>query len=203
MGIHDVLVVLDRENAPDRFIAMLGDGAEFGMSITYRVQQGAGGIAAALLLAKPFVNNRQCYVILGDNIFDQNEFIDWQDPDWQQELGIDHGACIFVKQVTNPKDYGVIGSMSGSKVTSIIEKPSEPPTNLAVVGLYIYPASVFNIIPTLQPSRRGELEITDVNNYFANQQLLISRSVQGFWGDAGGSIDLFLRVNEHMIRSQI
>jgi len=203
MGIRDVLVTLDRENAPDRFFAMLGDGSEFGMSITYRVQQGAGGIAAALALAKQFVNGRESYVILGDNIFDENEFADWKHPNWWEELRRGDGACVFVKQVPNPRDYGIVEQHEGAfQVNRIIEKPENPPTNLAVVGLYIYPPSVFNIVHTLKPSGRNELEITDVNNYFGSKGSLTSREVKGFWGDAGGGIDLFFRVNEHMIRSR-
>ena len=108
LGVQDIMIILDRENSSECFIAMLGDGSEFGLSITYRVQQGPSGIAAALMLAKDFVRERRCYVILGDNIFDEDEFIDWQEPSWIEEIGSLDGACVFVKQVLNPEDYGVI-----------------------------------------------------------------------------------------------
>ncbi len=181
-GVYRVLVVIDRDGA-DHTIDILGSGKEFGMDISYKVQEGAGGISEALNLAKDFVNGAdEIICILGDNIFD-NDGIDTSCKDKDK-------ACVFVKEVANPQDYGV-AVLEDGKVKKIVEKPKEFVSNLGVVGLYIYPSDVFDIINKIKPSGRGELEISSVNDYYASQDQLQYRLVKGYWGDAGGSIQRY------------
>lgn len=173
MGITDILIV-SGGNHLGSFTDFLGDGSEYGVKLTYKVQKEAGGIAQALLLAEDFVGDGQFAVILGDNIF--GEIIDPPTP----------GKCmIVIKEVANPSRFGVFHDMN------IIEKPKEPASNSAVTGLYVYTPDVFEFVKTLSPSARGELEITDVNNWCLknnNTEILI---YDGFWSDAGTFDSLF------------
>jgi len=194
LGAHRVLIVVDREGA-DQTIAMLGSGKEFGMDISYKVQEGAGGISEALKLAQDFARpvHDEIVCILGDNIFDGNEFK--SDFEWQSD---DSGACIFVKEVSNPEDYGVAVLDDAGQVTRIVEKPKDYISNLGVVGLYIYRSDrVFDIIDKIKPSDRGELEISSVNDYYAEREQLEYRIVKGYWGDAGGSIQRYAECSMH------
>lgn len=177
-GIKDILLVSGTEHMGD-FVELLGSGRGHGCALTYRVQDEAGGIAQALGLAETFSANHRSLVILGDNIFkapvtqilnDAN-----QKPDW---------AWVGLKQVPDPGRYGV-AELKGSQVLSIEEKPKNPKSDFAVIGVYIYPPDVFNVIKTLKPSGRGELEITDVNNYYLKAGRLGSTVIDGYWTDAG------------------
>lgn len=189
-GIKEVLLVTGGNNAGD-FIRLLGDGREFGLdTLNYTYQDGAGGIAQALGLAERFADGEPICLILGDNIL-QYAIEDAANKFRAQKKG----AKILLSQVENPKAYGV-ASMDGEKVLKIIEKPANPDSNWAVIGIYFYDGDVFNIVKTLKPSARGELEITDVNNAYIAAGNMTADKVAGWWGDAGENIDFLWRVGE-------
>lgn len=191
-GIKRVLIVTDRDGVNET-MKMLGSGKEFGMDFSYKIQEGAGGISEALYLAKDFAKPEDEIVcILGDNIFD----LDTLDTDVEPLPSTFNRACLWVKHVDNPQAYGVARIEDG-KVVEIIEKPTEPVSNLAVVGLYLYPYQVFDIIDYVSPSERGELEISSVNDWYAKQGRLEYKIVTGYWGDAGGSIQRYAECNMH------
>jgi glucose-1-phosphate thymidylyltransferase len=177
-GIDEILIVTGVEHMGD-VVTLLGSGKEFGCRFTYKVQDEAGGIAQALGLAENFARHDLMVVILGDNIF--------QDPIGPYVRAFEQqarGARLLLKQVHDPQRYGV-AEVEGSKVTRIVEKPKEPKSDLAVVGVYFYDPEVFSFIKTLRPSGRGELEITDVNNHYLSKGVLQSDRLQGWWTDAG------------------
>ncbi|BAF60760.1 dTDP-glucose pyrophosphorylase [Pelotomaculum thermopropionicum SI] len=177
-GIKDILIITGREHMGD-VVNLLGSGRQMNLDFTYRVQDEAGGIAQALGLAKDFVGEKQCVVILGDNIFEDditpyvNAF---------REQG--RGARILIKEVPDPKRFGV-PELNGSKIVSIEEKPKQPKSKYAVTGIYMYDSQVFNIIKTLKPSWRGELEVTDINNAYIQMDCLYYDVMHGWWSDAG------------------
>lgn len=175
-GIKDILLVTGPDYA-HQFMKLLGSGHEIGCRLTYRIQDQAGGIAQALGLAEDFVGGDNCAVILGDNLFDENFF--------SHISGFRQGAMGFYKPVGNAQAYGVMEIDQWGNVISIEEKPSQPKSNFAQVGFYVYDSEVFNIIKTLKPSGRGELEITDVNNHYLKQHQLMAKPVRGAWWDAG------------------
>jgi glucose-1-phosphate thymidylyltransferase len=177
-GLTDIFVVTGKEHA-GAIVNLLGSGYEMGLKFTYRIQDQAGGIAQALGLAEEFVGSDKCVVILGDNIFEDNiaDFV--KKFDEQKE-----GAKILIREVKDPQRYGV-AELEGDKVISIEEKPEFPKSNYSVTGIYMYDSSVFNIIKTLKPSVRGELEITDVNNEYIRRGTLTSNILTGWWTDAG------------------
>ena len=176
LGIKDICIVSGGEHIAD-FIRLLGSGSEFGVTLTYKVQDGPKGIAHALLQAEKFVkNDEKVAVILGDNIFEKVEA--------QPEALSDNNAYIYIKEVEDPERFGVV-KFNENEIAEIIEKPKEPPSKFAVTGLYIYPSDVFDFIKTLKPSQRGELEITDVNNWYLKQGRLKAIKIDGFWSDAG------------------
>lgn len=181
-GIKSVLIVSGKGHAGS-FLELLGSGADFGMKLSYEVQEEAGGIAQALGLAEDFVGGEKFVVMLGDNIIED---------DLAAEVAAfesrDAGARIFLKEVKNPRAYGV-AELDGDKIKSIVEKPENPVSNLAVVGCYMYEAAVFDVIRTLKPSGRGELEITDVNSHYLHAGSLEYGVLKGFWGDCGESFD--------------
>lgn len=179
-GITDILIVSGRGHA-GHFLELLGSGRELGLNLSYEVQDEAGGIAQALGLAEGFAGDERICVILGDNII-QDDISDAFESFMMQPKG----AKIFLKKVKNPENYGV-PELEGSKIRKIIEKPKTPPSDFAVTGIYMYDNQVFDIIRTLKPSNRGELEITDVNNFYIDQDLLTYDVMQGFWGDCGES----------------
>jgi len=184
-GIRKILIVSSREHAGD-FIEYLGSGRDFGAEFSYKVQDEAGGIAQALLLAEDFADGRPVTVILGDNIFEDN---------FSRAVKTFHnGARIFLKKVPNPERFGV-AVLEGKRVVKIIEKPLQPPTPFAVTGLYQYDAEVFKIIKRLKPSARGELEITDANNAYIRRGALKAEFVKGFWADAGTFESLTWAIN--------
>lgn len=174
-GIKDIMIVSGRGHA-GHFLELLGSGVDHGLHFTYEIQETAGGIAQALYLAKDFVDGDSVTVILGDNIFQDNIKEDVE--------SFKTGAKIFIKEVADAHRFGV-AELKGKKVIRIEEKPQEPKSNFAVTGLYIYDHYVFDVIKTLTPSGRGELEITDVNNYYINKGSMEYGVLEGFWSDAG------------------
>lgn len=169
------MIVTGSEHTGD-FLRLLGTGRDFGVKLSYEMQEGAGGIAEALGLAKDFVGDDNCIILLGDNIIEDNikEEID----------NFEKGAKIFLKEVDDPKRFGV-PKLDGNEVLLIEEKPEKPKSNYAVTGIYIYDNSVFDIIKTLKPSQRGELEITDVNNAYIKKKKMKASFLKGYWTDAG------------------
>lgn len=189
-GIEEVLLVTGGNNAGE-FVRLLGDGRKLGLKeLHYTYQEKPGGIAQALGLAEHFIGDDKFCLILGDNIV---EFSIRRIKEFYQSCGA--GAGILLSRVDNPKAYGIADFKKGSDslVKKIIEKPAIPPSNLAVIGIYFYDPSVFEVIKTLKPSARGELEITDVNNYYISKGQLIAQPLIGFWADAGENIDFYLR----------
>jgi glucose-1-phosphate thymidylyltransferase len=191
-GIEEVLLVTGGNNAGD-FIRLLGNGSEFGLkNLQYTYQDGAGGIAQALGLAERFVNGEPICLILGDNV------LEWSIRDHAEEFRKQlasnggRGAKILLTEVENPKAYG-IAEMEGAKVARIIEKPKDPKSNLAVIGIYFYDGHVFESVKHLKPSARGELEITDVNNAYIERGEMTASKLKGYWADCGENIDLYLK----------
>lgn len=183
-GITDILIVSGEQHA-GHFLNLLGSGADLGVQLSYEVQKGSGGIADALRLAEKFADGDKIAVILGDNIFEQN-ILDFVSNFESQNFG----AMIFLKAVTDPQRFGVADVLD-NQVVSIEEKPQNPKTDLAVTGLYLYDNTVFSIIKNLQPSARGEYEITDVNNAYIARGALTFSKLSGYWTDAGTFESLF------------
>jgi glucose-1-phosphate thymidylyltransferase len=188
-GVEDILVVTGGNNAGD-FLRLLGNGAEFGLKgLQYAYQEKEGGIAQALSLAEHFAERERLVVMLGDNIIEGNIVRAVEEFSRQPS-----GAKILLKEVDNPQDYGV-AEIRGDRIVNIVEKPKEPVSTYAVIGIYLYDASVFDIVKTLRPSGRGELEITDVNNAYIARGTMTYDILKGWWADAGASIDRLLKVN--------
>ncbi len=175
-GINDILIISSPEHAGD-FMQLLGSGADFNVNFTYKIQDGAGGIAQALSLAENFANSDNVAVILSDNIF-EDDFGD-------DVLYFKQGAQIFVKEVEDSARFGVVELREDGTVRSIEEKPSFPKSNFAQTGFYLYDSQVFDFIRQIQPSKRGELEITDVNRLYLEKNQLKARAFGGMWADAG------------------
>jgi glucose-1-phosphate thymidylyltransferase len=193
-GIKDIMMVTGGNNAGD-FLRLLGDGTKFGLKhLHYTYQEKEGGIAHALGLAEHFAEGERVTVILGDNI------IEWNIVEAVREFRRQKsGAKIMIKRVTNPKDYGV-AELKGNKIIGIVEKPKRPKSHYAVLGIYMYDNEVFDIIKTLKPSKRGELEITDVNNAYIKRGNLTYSILKGYWADAGASIDALLEANNFVAK---
>jgi glucose-1-phosphate thymidylyltransferase len=188
IGIEEVLIVTGVEHMGD-VVGLLGSGREFGCRFTYKVQDEAGGIAQALGLAENFAGGQPIAVILGDNIF-QASLKDHARRFLEQKTG----ARLLLKQVPDPERFGVAEVRQG-KVLGIEEKPKSPKSDCAVTGIYFYDASVFDIIRTLKPSARGELEITDVNNAYVRKGQMSCDILDGWWTDAG-TFESWTRANE-------
>lgn len=177
-GIKDILIVSGRGHA-GHFVELLGSGREFGAKVSYEVQEEAGGIAQALSLCEKFSDYEKVVVILGDNLFEHGIASIVEDFKSQEK-----GAKILLKEVADPHRFGV-AELAGDRILSIEEKPTQPKSNLAVTGLYMYDSQVWDVIRTLKPSGRGELEITDVNNYYVQQGTMSFGILDGWWTDAG------------------
>jgi glucose-1-phosphate thymidylyltransferase len=177
-GIREILIVTGTDHMGD-VVGLLGSGKDFGCEFTYRVQDEAGGIAQALGLAKRFGRGGRLAVILGDNIFEQS-IAPFADAYRRQQSG----AKILLQEVDDPGRYGVAVT-EADRVVKIIEKPKDPPSRLAVTGIYFYDESVYEVIDKLRPSGRGELEITDVNNAYIARGDLSFDVLPGWWTDAG------------------
>lgn len=174
-GINDILIVSGRGHA-GHFLELLGSGSDWGAKFTYEIQEQAGGIAQALGLAESWADDGPVCVILGDNIF--------EDSIRDAVSDFTSGARVFLKAVPDAHRFGV-AEVQGDRIVSIEEKPTMPKSNLAVTGLYLYDREVFPIIRTLKPSRRGELEITDVNNEYIRRKEMKFTVLSGYWSDAG------------------
>jgi len=178
-GVTDIMIVTGGNSAGD-FLKLLGNGKAFGLKhLNYTYQEGEGGIAAALSLVEHFAGDESICVVLGDNIIQGNIR---KAADSYREQGA--GAKILLKRVTDPQRFGV-PQLDGKRVLRIEEKPSEPKSEYAVIGIYMYDARVFEIIRTLKPSGRGELEITDVNNAYIERGQMTWDELAGWWSDAG------------------
>tara|TARA_R110002073_G_scaffold167751_1_gene324558 strand:+ start:1156 stop:1878 length:723 start_codon:yes stop_codon:yes gene_type:complete len=177
-GIKDIMIVTGVEHS-SAMTSLLGSGADYDCSFTYRVQDRPDGIAGALKLCEDFVGNSACVVLLGDNIF--KEDLSSHVTSFCNES---EDCKLFFKRVPDPRRYGV-GVFKDDKLIEVEEKPEEPKTNLACVGIYFYTSKVFDIIKTLQPSERGEYEITNVNNVFIKKYNCGHAKLKERWSDAG------------------
>jgi glucose-1-phosphate thymidylyltransferase len=178
-GVRDIMIVTGGRKAGD-FLSLLGNGSEFGLKhLNYTYQEGEGGIAEALGLAEHWATGDKVAVVLGDNIIQYN--ISKAVRAFERQ---ERGAKILLKEVHDPERFGV-AEVSGERVLGILEKPKTPKSNLAVIGIYMYDPRVFDVIKTLKPSDRGELEITDVNNWYIKDGSMTYEMLQGWWTDAG------------------
>ncbi|MCK5147707.1 NTP transferase domain-containing protein [bacterium] len=184
-GINDILIVTGGSNSGD-FLKLLGNGKQFGLKhINYTYQDGEGGIADALRLAHDFADDGPITVILGDNIIEGSI-----KPAVDGFLSQGGGAKILLKEVEDPERFGV-AELDGKRILSIEEKPAHPKSSYAVTGVYMYDSYVFEIIETLKPSERNEMEITDVNNAYIRESKLTFDILDGWWTDAGTFESLF------------
>lgn len=184
-GIKDILIIIAPQYA-GHFLNLLGSGKEFGAKFTYEIQEEARGLADAFIIGENFIGRDNVTMILGDNIFD-HDFAD-------SIKSFEGGARIFAKKVPDPARFGVVEFDAQNRVLSIVEKPAEPKSDYAVVGMYIYDNKVIEIAKNLVPSERGELEITDVNNAYLEAGSLKVDIIDGVWEDAG-TFDSLLRAN--------
>jgi glucose-1-phosphate thymidylyltransferase len=193
-GVTELMLVTGGTHAGE-FLRLLGNGQEFGIErLAYAYQERPGGIAEALSLAKQFVGGDRVCVMLADNVFERS-IKHVVDNFAQQE----RGARIILARESDAdhlRHLGVPEFDGGGRIARIVEKPQSPPSEFAVTGVYFYPADVFDVLPTLAPSARGELEITDVNNHYLSEGSMEYDVVEGFWGDAGESIDVYYDVND-------
>ncbi len=178
-GIHEIIIVTGGQNAGD-FLRLLSNGREFGLHrIHYTYQEGEAGIADALRLAEPFVENEKICVVLGDNVI-ENNIVEAKKTFEKQK----RGAHLILKEVGDPERFGC-PEMSGGKIVRIEEKPKKPKSHFAVTGIYFYDSTVFEKIGRTRPSARNELEITDVNNLYLHEKTLTYSILDGWWTDAG------------------
>lgn len=186
--VDEIMIVTGGNFAGD-FLQLLGNGSDFGLrDIHYTYQVGEGGIAAALSLTEHFVDRDRVIVILGDNILEKGIR-----PYVEKYRRQEKGARILLKEVKDPKRFGV-PEIAGERIVAIEEKPSHPKSNYAVIGIYMYDEMVWDVIKTLKPSARNELEITDVNNAYIRNSILCYDILEGWWTDAG-TFDSLLQAN--------
>ena len=191
--VRDLMVVTGGTHAGE-FLRLLGNGHEWGIDrLSYAYQERAGGIAEALGLAERFAAGEPIVVMLADNVFERS--INHAVENFEQQ---GKGARILLAREDDPEHLRHLGvpELNGERVVKIHEKPETPPSEFAVTGMYFYDPTVFEIISELEPSGRGELEITDVNNWYIDQGAMQFDVVEGFWGDAGESIDVYYAVND-------
>ncbi len=193
-GITEVMLVTGGTHAGE-FLRLLGDGHDVGLErLTYAYQDGPGGVAQALALAERFARDEPVLVMLADNIIERTVA-----PTVGAFSADPSGARIVLSEITEPehlRHLGVAQFHADGRVARIIEKPEDPPSRFAVTGVYCYDASVFSVVAGLKPSNRNELEIADVNNHYAQRGELAFDVLEGFWGDAGESIDAYYAVND-------
>lgn len=193
-GIEDIMIVTGGNSAGD-FLRLLGNGKDFGLKhLNYTYQEGEGGIADALSLVEHFADRSPICVVLGDNLIEKN--IRTAADEYRAQGG---GAKILLKKVDDPQRFGV-PEIDGDKVVRIEEKPSAPKSDYAVTGIYFYDETVFDIIKTLVPSGRGELEITDVNNHYIDRGTMTWNELDGWWTDAG-TFESLLRASNLVAKS--
>ena len=192
-GIDELMLVTGGTHAGE-FFRLLGNGHEYGIDrLAYGYQEQAGGIAEALGLAERFVGGDKACVLLADNVFERSLRPIVENFERQES-----GARVVLSEVEEEEHLSHLGvaEMDGDRVAKIFEKPKSPPSRYAVTGVYFYDPQVWAVLPTLKPSGRGELEITDVNNWYVEQGAMEADVVDGFWGDAGESIDAYYEVND-------
>jgi glucose-1-phosphate thymidylyltransferase len=198
-GVTELMLVTGGTHAGE-FLRLLGNGHEHGIDrLSYAYQERAGGIAEALGLAERFAGGDRVVVMLADNVLEAS-----LRPAVANFLAQESGARILLSREEDPEHLRHLGvpELNGDgRVLRIVEKPERPPSEYAVTGIYFYDSAVFDVIPTLEPSGRGELEITDVNNYYVEQGTMEYDVLDGFWGDAGESIDAYYEVNDFVRRS--
>lgn len=186
-GIKDILVIVAPEYA-GHFLRLLGSGREMGVRFTYEIQEEPRGLADAFIVGEHFIGHGPVCMILGDNIFDF---------DFSNSIkNFKSGAKVFAKQVHDPERSGVVEFDTNKKAISIEEKPKNPKSNYAVVGMYLFDNKVIQIAKSLKPSARGEIEITDINNHYLQAGELSVDILEGIWEDAG-TFDSLLRVNNY------
>jgi glucose-1-phosphate thymidylyltransferase len=198
-GIDELMLVTGGTHAGE-FFRLLGNGQEYGIDrLAYGYQEQAGGIAEALGLAERFVGGDKVCVMLADNVFEHS-----LQPIAENFERQPHGGRIVLSHVEEDEHLRHLGvaTMDGERVTQIVEKPLTPQSKYAVTGIYFYDAQVWEVLPTLQPSGRGELEITDVNNWYVSRGEMEADVVGGFWGDAGESIEAYYLVNDFVRKSR-
>jgi glucose-1-phosphate thymidylyltransferase len=198
-GIDELMLVTGGTHAGE-FFRLLGNGHDYGIDkLFYGYQEEAGGIADALGLAERFVARDKVCVLLADNIFERS-----LQPIVENFERQERGARIALAELAEDEHLRHLGVavMEGDRVTEIVEKPASPPSRFAVTGVYFYDAEVWDVLPTLAPSGRGELEITDVNNWYVGRGTMEADVVGGFWGDAGESIEAYYEVNDFVRRSR-
>jgi glucose-1-phosphate thymidylyltransferase len=197
-GITELMLVTGGTHAGE-FFRLLGNGHEYGIDrLFYAYQAEAGGIAEALGLAERFVNRDKVCVMLADNLFERSLKPIVENFERQERGG--RIVLCRVHEEEHLRHLGVPVLGSDTRVERIVEKPADPPSPYAVTGVYFYDGDVWDVLPTLQPSGRGELEITDVNNWYVERGLMEADVVDGFWGDAGESIDAYYEVNDFVRR---
>jgi glucose-1-phosphate thymidylyltransferase len=192
-GIEELMLVTGGTHAGE-FFRLLGNGHEYGIDrLFYAYQEKPGGIAEALGLAERFVGGEPCCVLLADNVFEHS-----LRPSVEQFSAQEQGARVVLTRVDDDEHLHHLGvaELDGDRIIRIVEKPSEPPSRYAVTGVYFYDERVWDVLPTLEASGRGELEITDVNNWYVQQGQMEADIAEGFWGDAGESIEAYYEVND-------
>ena len=192
-GIVELMLVTGGTHAGE-FFRLLGNGHDYGIDrLLYAYQEQAGGIAEALGLTERFVDRDKVCVMLADNVFEDSLRPIVENFDRQES-----GARVVLSRVEEDEHLRHLGvaAMDGDRVAQIVEKPEAPPSRFAVTGVYFYDGQVWDVLPTLKPSGRGELEITDVNNWYVDRGEMQADTVTGFWGDAGESIDAYYAVND-------
>jgi glucose-1-phosphate thymidylyltransferase len=192
-GINEVMLVTGGTHAGE-FFRLFGNGHDFGVQpLLYSYQERPGGIAEALGLAERFVDRDRVCVMLADNIFERSFR-----PSAERFAAQERGGRVLLSREHDAEHLPHLGvpELEGDRIMRIVEKPDEPPSEYAVTGVYFYDETVWDILPTLQPSGRGELEITDVNNWYVGRGEMEADVVDGFWGDAGESIDAYYSVND-------
>jgi len=192
-GFTELMLVTGGTHAGE-FFRLLGNGHEYGIErLFYAYQDRPGGIAEALGLAERFVDRDRCCVLLADNVFERP-----LGPVVERFAAQERGARVVLSEVEDPEHLRHLGvaELDGDRITGIVEKPEDPASHYAVTGAYFYDAQVWDILPTLEPSGRGELEITDLNNWYVERGEMEADVLDGFWGDAGESIDAYYLVND-------
>jgi glucose-1-phosphate thymidylyltransferase len=192
-GLTELMLVTGGTHAGE-FFRLLGNGHAYGIDrLLYAYQEEEGGIADALALAERFVDHDRVLVMLADNVFERSIRAAVENFERQE-----HGGRIVLAHLPEPEHLRHLGvaELDGDRVLRIVEKPAEPQSEYAVTGVYFYDGAVWEVIPELEPSGRGELEITDVNNWYVEQGTMEYDVLEGFWGDAGESIDAYYEVND-------